>query len=239
METASYVGLSRQTVINQAMDVLANNLANASTTGFKGEQPVFRQYLAQGPNGQTIAYVRDVGTTRDTKQGDLTETGNSLDTGIDGDGYYTVSTQAGQRYTRNGRFQLTAQNQLVTTQGNPVLDDRGNPITLPAGGGPIDITTDGSITRNGAPVAKLGIAKFADQQQMILAGSGLYSTDAAPTPDTTSQVRQGVLERANIQPVTEVTRLMGLQRSYGDIQQIMDSEDSRLKNAIDKLSRVA
>ncbi len=239
METATYVALSRQTVVNQAMDVLANNLANASTTAFKGEKSIFREFLASGPDGQQISYVRAVDTVRDTKRGDLSPTGNALDTGIDGDGYYSVQTPQGIRYTRNGRFELSAQNQLVTEAGQPVMDDRGNPITVPAGKGAINIVGDGTVSVGGVAAGKIGVVAFADQQQMQQTGAGLYSTNQAPTPDTVSQVRQGVLEKSNVQPVVEMTRLMGMQRSYTNVQEILDSEDTRLKNAIDKLSRVA
>ena len=221
------------------MDVLANNLANAATTGFKGEKPLFEQFLGTGPNGQQVSYVQLVGTIRDTHTGDLSPTGNPLDTGIDGKGYFSIQTPDGVRYTRDGKFALSTQGQLITNAGQPVLDDRGNPITLPGGKGDIVITSDGTITQGGAQVGKIGVVSFANEQDMTLTGAGLYTTTQTPTPDATSLVRQGTLEKSNIQPIVEMTKLMQLQRSYSNTQEVVESEDTRMKNAIDKLSRVA
>src|SRR5579859_7392713 len=98
MQTATYVALAQQTAFENGMDVMANNLANLSTPAFKGETVLFSQYLQSAPGGGNIAYVKDVGVRRDTNQGSLSETGNPLDTGIEGDGYYTVQTTDGPRY---------------------------------------------------------------------------------------------------------------------------------------------
>jgi len=239
MQTASYVALSGQVVAGRNMDVLAANLANMSTTGYKGEQAIFQAYLKAGPDGQKVAYVKTIETIRDLKQGDLTPTGNTLDTGIDGNGYFAVSTANGTLYTRNGRFSLNAQRQLVTLAGNPVLDDRGAPITIPAGSGRIIITEGGTIETDVGPVAKLGLSNFTDPQQLRSTSAGLFSSSAPPTPDTTSKIRQGTVESSNIQPVVEMTRLMKLQGAYNDTQNILETEDTRLKNAVDKLSKVA
>jgi flagellar basal-body rod protein FlgF len=239
METAAYVAMSRQTVLEQAMEVIANNLANASTSGFKGSEPLFRDYLQPGPGRQQIAYVRDAGSVRDIRQGDLKLTGNSLDAAIQGDGYYSVSTAAGVRYTRIGSFQTTPQGLLVTASGDPVLDDRGNPITLPTTPGRIAIGTDGTIAKNGTPVGKLGVVSFANPQQLVEESAGLYTTTAAPTPDATSRIQQGAIEQSNIRSVVEMTRMLSVQGAYADTVQVMSAEDTRLKNAIDKLSRVA
>ncbi len=239
MQTATYVALSNQSALGRTMDVLANNLANMSTTGFKGEQSVFQTYLTQGPKDQKVAYVRDVYTIRDMRQGDLVTTGNALDTGIDGNGFYTVNTADGARYTRNGRFQLNPQGQLVTAKGDPVLDDQGAPITVPTDNGKITISDTGTISTDNGPVAKLGVVAFADPQQLQPESNGLFSSAAPPAPDAVSHVRQGMIEASNIQPVVEMTRLIKLQRAYSSVQDILDTEDTRQKNAIDKLSRVA
>jgi flagellar basal-body rod protein FlgF len=239
MQTASYVAMSRQTVLQQSMEVIANNLANASTTGFKSQQAVFEDYLQPGPGRQRIAYVRDIGTTRDTRQGDLHLTGNTFDMAIEGAGYYSVSTAAGPRYTRNGSFQVTPDGQLITAKGDTVLDDRGNPITLPSPSGKVVVAEDGTIADDGNPVAKLGVVDFDNPQQLVEEGTGLYTTDATSTPDTVSKIRQGTIEQSNVQSVVQMTRMVGVEGAYAEVVQILSSEDTRLKNAIDKLSRVA
>jgi flagellar basal-body rod protein FlgF len=239
MQAAVYVAMSRQEALERAMEVVSNNLANASTSGFKGRQMLFQDYLQPGPNGQQIAYVREAGTTRDLRQGDLKMTGNTLDMALEGGGYYSVSTGAGPRYTRNGSFQTTPSGQLVTAQGDQVIDNSGNPIALPTTQGPVLIGQDGTISKNGIRVAKLGVVSFDTPQTLVEEQQGLYTTDATPNPDTTTTVHQGAIEMSNIQSVVEITRMMGIQGAYGDTIQVMNSEDTRMKNAIDKLSRVA
>jgi flagellar basal-body rod protein FlgF len=176
---------------------------------------------------------------RDVSQGDLKLTGNTLDAALEGTGYYSVSTTAGVRYTRNGSFQLTTQGQLVTAQGNPVLDDRGNPLTIPQPPGRIVIAEDGTVTNNDLAVGKLGVVKFDNQQQLVEESTGLYTASATPTPDAETRVHQGVVEGSNVKSVIEMTRMLSVQGAYSDVVQVLSSEDTRLKNAIDKLSRVA
>jgi flagellar basal-body rod protein FlgF len=239
MQTATYVALAHQTALEAGMDVAANNIANLSTPAFKGQTVLFSQYLQAAPGGDTIAYVRDLGVRRDTKQGNLSQTGNPLDTGIEGDGYFTVGTGDGQRYTRNGRFQLDAGGNLVTSQGYQLLSDQGQPITLPANTRRITIGTDGQVSTETGPVGKIGLAHFDNQQDLVAAADGLYATDDQPAPATNSTVRQGTVEESNINAVSALTKLLGLQKAYTGAAQIVDSEDTRIKNALDKLSRVA
>lgn len=240
MQSATYVGITAQTVLDRSMEVIANNLANLSTTGFKGESSLFEQYLTTAGAGQKpVAYVRDAGTVRDLRQGDLQPTSNPLDAAIDGGGYFTVQTPDGVRYTRNGHFQIDNQQQLVTAQGYPVLDDRGNPILLSGSPAAITIAPDGGVSTPTGPVAKLGIAKFDSPQTLVSAADGLYVTDQTPSPDTASTVHQGALEGSNVSAVLQMTRLLGLQRAYTNTQEVLSGEDNRIKSAIDKLARVA
>ncbi|MEI9983010.1 MAG: flagellar basal-body rod protein FlgF [Aliidongia sp.] len=239
MQTATYVALAHQTALESGIDVMVNNLANMSTPAFKGETVLFSQYLQPAQGGGDIAYVRDVGVRRDTKQGNLTQTGNSLDAGVEGDGYFTVGTTDGQRYTRNGRFTLDNGGNLVTTQGYQLLSDQGQPITLPANTRQITISTDGQVSTETGPVAKIGLAHFDNQQDLVGAADGLYVTNDQPTPDTTSKLHQGTVEESNVNAISAMTKLMGLQQAYTGAAQIIEGEDQRIKNAIDKISRVA
>jgi len=240
MQTATYVALSRQSVLGQSMDVLANNLANMSTTGYKSESPLFQEYLQPGPvKGQSISYVRSAGVVRDGTSGDLSTTGNPLDVGIDGNGYFQVNTVDGPRYTRNGRFQIDSGRNLVTAQGNQVLDPTGQPITIPQGSTSISIGADGSVATETGPIGKIALASFANQQELVAAGNGLYATSATPTPDTVSTMHQGTLEASNVKPIIAMTEMLDIQRSYTAAQNIIEGEDTRLKNAIDKLSKSA
>ena len=238
MQTATYVALSHQAALGRQMDVIANNLANMSTAGFKTENQLFQQYLEPSPvPGQTIAYVHDVGVVRDARQGDLAQTGNPLDVGINGNGYFQVNTIDGPRYTRNGRFQLDSGRTLVTAQGYQVLDATGQPITIPQGATSISIGPDGSVAPETGPVGKIAVSSFANQQDLVAAGNGLYATSATATPDTVSTLQQGTLEDSNVQPIIEMGQMLNVQRAYASAQNIIEGEDNRLRNAIDKLSK--
>jgi flagellar basal-body rod protein FlgF len=238
MQTATYVALASQTALANSLDVMANNIANISTPAFKGQTVLFKEYVQAGPDGQLISYVRDVGVSRDTKPGNLSQTGNSLDTGIEGDGYYTVNTPDGPRYTRNGRMQLGNNGQLVTSQGYAVLSDQNTPITIPPNTRDIVISSDGQISTETGAVSKLNIAHFDNQQNLIAAADGLYVTNDQPTPDTTSKIHQGTVEESNVQPIVALTRLLGMQKAYTGAEEVISGEDTRLRNAIDKISRV-
>jgi flagellar basal-body rod protein FlgF len=239
MQTATYISLSAQKALESGIDVAANNLANLSTPAFKGENVLFKEYLQTAPGGGRISYVRDFGVQRDTKQGDLARTGNPLDAGIDGDGYFTVNTTDGQRYTRNGRFQLDSGGNVVTAQGYQLLSDQGQPITMPANTRTITIAADGQVVTETGPVAKIGVAHFDTPQDLVAASDGLYATADQPTPDTTSKVQQGMVENSNVNAIGAISKLMGLQKAYAGAAEIVNDEDNRIKSAIDKLSRIA
>jgi flagellar basal-body rod protein FlgF len=239
MQTATYVALGQQTALENSMDVAANNIANISTPAFKGQTVLFREFLQPGQDHQQISYVRDVGVIRDTKQGTLAQTGNTLDAGIEGDGYFTVSTPDGPRYTRNGRFQLDSTGNLVTSQGYAVLNEQSNPITIPANTRNIVITPDGSVSTETGAIGKFGVAHFDNQQDLVASAGGLYVTGDQPIPDTVSKIHQGTVEDSNVQPITALTKLLGMQKAYASAEQIIDGEDTRLRSAIDKISKVA
>lgn len=243
MQTASYIALTHQSALERNLAVVANNIANSSTTAYKNQSSLFRELLEPGQSTgfgrprQTISYVRDIGTFRNPQQGNLASTGNSLDTAIDGNGFFAVDTPDGTRYTRNGKFQLDTGNRLVTAQGNPVLSDTGQEITIPRNTRTIQIGTDGGIrTENGA-VAKLGVVTFDKPQSVIMAANGLYVADAEAKPAQDVQVRQGMIEESNIQTIVELTKMMGLQKAYTASQEIIEGEDNRIRTTIDKLSR--
>lgn len=238
MENATYVALSSQLALQRQMDVLANNIANLSTPAFKGERMLFAEYLAQVPGGQSIAYVQDVGTSRDTRQGPLSRTGNPLDVALQGDGYIAVQSPAGPRYTRNGHFQLDAQGQLVTSQGYPVLGEGGQPVTLPPGASGISIAPDGTIATRQGVAGRLQVVDFAQPQALLAKAGGLYATDEAPQPAAGTRLMQGMIEESNVQPILEMTRLMAAARSVGAAKEFIDGESERQRNAIDKLGKV-
>jgi flagellar basal-body rod protein FlgF len=242
MENPTYIALSRARTISRDMTSVANNIANASTNGFRAERTLFQEHLAKtGPVGQRqrVSFVDDIGLYRDTREGPLEVTNNNLDLAVRGDGYLVVRTPGQDMYTRSGRFQIDAERQLVTADGYPVVGVNDAPITLQAGAdiNSVRIQGDGAITSNVGPVGQIQLVQFADDQALRKAGGGMYSTDQAALPSSRATLLQGSLEGSNVQPVMEMTRMMEMLRDYQSAQRLVDSEHERQRTAISRLSK--
>ncbi len=246
MDTSLYVGLSKQMILRRELDVAANNIANADTTGFKVESMTVA-VDPQTPPGSTkpIQYVIDTGLARNFSQGALQSTGAPLDLAIDGDGFFQVSTGAGTQFTRDGRFATNAQGQLVTQTGDPVLDASGGPISLSLTGGPPSVAQDGTVSQSlpgqaqSQIVGKVGMVSFSSLSGLSKAGNGLYTNNgAAPTPSTKSVVRQGMLEASNVQPVLQVTDLIRISRAYDQLSNMMNNTADLSSRSIQRLGSV-
>lgn len=240
MEAASYVALSSQMALSRQLEVVANNLANASTPAFKAERMVFAEYLTrQSPGSPSTSFVQDLGTARDTTQGPLTRTGNPLDIALQGDGYLTVQTPLGLRYTRNGRFQLDATGQVVNAQGYVLLTDANQPLIVPTDARDITVTRDGTVTTSQGDAGHIQVVQFADQRALTPAAGGVYVTDAQPTPASNTVLLQGMVEDSNVEPIIEMTRMMSISRNFGFAKDLGDNESDRAKSAIDRLGKAA
>jgi flagellar basal-body rod protein FlgF len=240
MEAASYVALSSQMALTRQLDVVANNLANASTPAFKGERMIFAEFVSQKlPGNNSTSFVQDLGTSRDASQGPLTQTSNPLDLALQGDGYFKVQTPLGLRYTRNGRFQMDATGQIVTSQGYALLGSGDAPITVPTNARDIVVTHDGTVSTEQGATGQIEVLKFADERVLDPVAGGLFVTDATPTPSTGTMVRQGMIEDSNVQPIIEMTRMMKISQYFGFAKDFGDNESDRAKNAIDRLGKVA
>ena len=244
MQNATYIALSRQMALQRQMDVVANNMANLSTPAFKGEQMIFSQYLVQPPGNGPLAFVEDAGTVRDTRQGPITKTGNPLDFAISGQGFFSIQTPLGTRFTRNGHFQLDPQGQIVTGDGYALLADSGQPIIAPNNTRDISVAPDGTIsvsqagTTTQAVIGKVQLVDFAVPQAVTPGANGLWATDQTPQPANGS-LQQGMIEESNVQAVVELTRMMDVTRQSGMVKNFVDEEDQRRGNAIDKLSKTS
>jgi flagellar basal-body rod protein FlgF len=241
MEAASYVALSSQMALTRQLDVVANNLANSSTPAYKAERVLFAEFVnRQAPNSAArVSFVQDFGSARDTKQGSLSRTGNSLDLALQGDGYLKVQTPLGIRYTRNGRFQLDPTGQVVTAQGYPVLAEGDAPLTLPTDAKDITVTRDGTVSTAQGDAGHIAVVEFADERALSPVSGGLYVTEATPTKAKDAVVLQGMVEESNVQPILEMTRMMQISRNFGFAKDFGDGESDRARNAIDKLGKVA
>ena len=243
MENTSFIALSRQSALRRQMDVVANNVANMNTAGFKGERMMFVEHLVKSKGGEKIlgdrlSYVRDISTMRDLSDGPLEKTGNPLDLAITGDGYFMVQTDVGNQYTRNGRFQLDEGGQLVTQAGDPVLSDGGQPFFFAPGDSKISVGRDGTVSTTNGALGRIAVVSFDNQHQLRPGAGGMYTTEAEAKPVERPAVVQGMLEGSNIQPVAEMSRLIEVQRTYEGVRNFLEKEDERMRKMMRDLSEV-
>jgi flagellar basal-body rod protein FlgF len=252
MENTLLVGLSRQVVLERQMDVVANNVANINTNGFKADRSLFEEYLrspAHEDNFQRsdrrVSFVQDRASFHDFAAGNTELTKNPLDVSIDGGGFLAVQTPAGERYTRDGGLQINNLGQLVTAGGNPVMGVSG-PIVFQPTDKQINIAADGNVTvlegtgRTDSVRGKLRLVSFADAQKLIKDGNNLFSAGQGVTaqPDITSKVRQGFIEKSNVNSVTEMSRMIEITRTYTQISALLQQQSDLHKSAIEKLADV-
>lgn len=237
MESSILVALSRQDALERHLSVVANNMANMNTTAFKAEHIMLVDHPVRVPAAGAdekggIAFVRDVGTLRDTTDGPLNETSGDLDVAISGEGYFVVSTPMGDRYTRDGHLRLDQSGQLVTDHGLPVLTQGGAPVRLGPQDGQVVIARDGSIASEAGPLGRLRVVRFAHPEKMEAVAGGLMTSEEPPEDVAAPIVLQGMLESSNVQPITEMTHLIGVQRAYDQARSLIDKEDERIKKSL-------
>jgi flagellar basal-body rod protein FlgF/flagellar basal-body rod protein FlgG len=252
MENALLVGLSRQMTLERQMDVVANNVANVNTTGYKTDKSLFQEYLTSGARqddfkgpDRRVSYVTDRATWHDFSQGTAEATKNPLDVAIDGKAFLAVQTPRGERYTRDGSLQINAQGQLVTSAGYPVLGNAG-PIVFQPTDKEVTITADGGVSvleglsRIDSIRGKLRLVSFAQAQKLIKEGANLYAPgegNPAQT-DTSSKVRQGFIEKSNVNSVAEMSKMIEVTRAYTQISAMLQQQGDLRKSALDKLADV-
>jgi flagellar basal-body rod protein FlgF/flagellar basal-body rod protein FlgG len=253
MENTLLIGLSKQVALERQLAVIANNVANVNTTGFKSEKPVFEEFLMPVANAgeftgrdRTLSYVQDRATWHDLAQGGVEQTNNPLDVALDGKGFLVVQAPGGERYTRNGALLINAQGQLVTNEGYPVVGDNG-PITFQPGDQNIHIAKDGSITvREGnnaqadSTRGKMRIVEFDQPQRLVKQGSSLFSAPngVTATPSIEAGIRQGFVEKSNVVAVAEMSRMIEVMRSYTNIATMLQQQGDARKTAIERLADV-
>jgi flagellar basal-body rod protein FlgF len=252
MENAALIGLSRQIALQRELDVVANNIANIDTSGFKAEGVVFQEHLMPiasanqfGAGDRRLSFVQDRATWHDLSQGPVQQTGNPLDVAISGDAFLVVQTPRGERYTRNGALQVNANGELVTSEGYRLLGD-GGPITLQNGDRDVSISSDGTISvREGKNTVdslrgKLRLVGFAQPQRLQKDGTSTFVAPdgLSPQPATNVRVSQGVIEKSNVRSVIEMTRMIEVTRNYTQIAGILQTQSDMRRNAIDKLAEV-
>lgn len=244
---AAYTGVLSRT---QALDTAANNLANANTNGFRAQRDYFRGVLTavspEGPQAGTLDNAVNSfgvlgGTTLDLSQGLLQATGNPLDLGLQGKGFFQIQTDHGVRLTRDGSFQRSATGTLMTQHGEPVLSDAGVPITLPTGS--VHVGADGTVSvsdANGSAIAgRIGVVNYA-AQDIQAEGNNRFTVNSGAKPlAQEATVQEGSLEGANQDAVHGTMQLLLVQRQAEMMQKALSVFSNDFdKTASEELGRV-
>ena len=246
MENALLVGLSRQVALTRELDVVANNVANIDTNGFKRRSSIFQEYISPTARAETfkdvdkrVSFVIDQGTTLNFSSGPLAHTDNPMDVAIKGDALFAVQTPTGERYTRDGSFTFNAQGELVTANGRRVLTDQGvfrikNTETNFA------IAADGQISTSEGQKGKIRLVRFANPQSLSNVGSNEFSSADRPVPaGTETRLEVGSIEKSNVNAILEMSRLIEINRAYQSVANMMTQTDSLRRTAIQKLADVS
>jgi flagellar basal-body rod protein FlgF len=245
MDNSLYVGLSKQIVLQRQLDIIANNIANSDTAGFKvealavTEDPQAPAFTLGGP--APVKFVMPNGVIRNFGQGALRKTDSQFDVAIDGQGFFKIQTPGGERYTRDGRFRMDEAGRLVTQGGSPVLDDGGGEINLSPEKGQLTISPDGTLSQGTQRIGKLGVVTFTNLSTLEKVGDNLMQNTSnqqgVAAPD--AKLRQGMLEGSNVNPILEVTRMIEVSRAYEQMAKMMDSQATLSTQAVQQLGKAA
>ncbi len=236
MDAAGYTTLNRQSGLMREMGVVANNIANASTTGFRREGVVFSEFVAAMDEDPSLSMAHATGRHVDLGQATVSQTGGQFDFAIQGDGFFLIETPEGDRLTRAGSFIPSAEGELVTADGYRLLDAGGAPVFIPPEAKAVALASDGTLSANGDPIAQIGLWQPADPLALTHQSGTLFAaTDLEPVEGAT--ILQGMLEDSNVEPVSEIARMIEVQRAYELGQKFLDAEDQRVRGVIQTLGR--
>lgn len=237
MDNPSYTTLTRQSGLMREMQVVANNIANAATGGFRKEGVVFSEYVSRlDGDGPSLSMAAARGRTTSQLQGAIEQTGGSFDFAIEGDGYFLVETPEGEALTRAGSFTPNAAGELVTPDGLRLLDAGGAPVFVPPDA-EIAVARDGTLSANGEPMAQIGLYRPATPQDATRRTGVLFDLANPPEPVEVPTILQGHLEKSNVDPVTEISRMIQVQRAYEVGQSFLEQEDRRIRDVLTTLGR--
>jgi flagellar basal-body rod protein FlgF len=237
MDSIAYTTLTRQSGLMREMEVVADNIANSSTTGFRREGVVFSEYIVRLEGEPSLSMATASARNIDLSQAGVSQTGGTYDFAIQGEGFFLIQTPQGERLTRAGAFTPSASGELVTPDGYSLLDAGGTPIAVPPGARAVALAQDGTISADGVAVAKVGLWRPTDPLNLIHVAGTMFAADAGVEPAEGGIMLQGMLEDSNVDPITEVARMITVQRAYELGQTFLDREDARVRGVIQTLGR--
>lgn len=238
MENATYTTITRQSGLMAEMRSIANNIANASTTGYRAEGVVFAEHVARldRDNASLSMATASVRTTLQS-QGALSRTGGTFDLAIEGDGYFTLDTPDGLRLTRAGHFGPNENGDLVNPDGHRLLDAGGAPVFVPQGTGAVGIAADGTISADGRPIGQIGLVRPTDPLAVTRGAGTVFDPGGGVEPAPDARMIQGFLEDSNVNPILQIGRMIEVQRAYDLGQSFLSQEDERIRGVIQTLQK--
>ena len=237
MDTTAYVSLSRAVALDRQMTALAQNIANASTSGYRAERMVFEAVLERAGAGERVAFVQDRGPIRDRTDAPLIATGERLDLAITGEGFFMVEAADGRRYTRAGHFQLDAQGRVATSDGALLLDADGGAIEIGEEARSISVAPDGTLDVDGQVVARIQ-PMLLPEASLVRVGSSRYASDAVPVAAENAAVVQGAVLGSDVQPVLEMSRLIETQRAFEGAIRLIETHHDLVRRHIERAGGV-
>ncbi len=232
MENSGYTALSRQSGLMREMQIVANNIANSATTGFRQEGLIFSEHVAALDAGESLSMAGATVRNTSMMQGTLTQTTGALDLAIEGDGFFQIETPQGLRLTRAGNFSSNGNGNLVTNDGYRVLDEGGAPVFIPPDATDLSVAADGTVSSNGRPLAQIGLYLPSEFNDLIREDGVMFRADAGVEPTENGRILQGFLENSNVDPIGQMARMIEVQRAYELGQSFMDAEHERLRQAL-------
>ena len=237
MENTGYATLTRQSGLLREMAVIANNIANASTTGYRQEGLVFSEFVHRVAEGPSLSMALGDANTTSFLQGTLTETGGTFDLAIEGEGFFLIETPDGNMLSRAGSFSPNAEGDLVTMSGHRVLDAGGAPVFIPPDAENLGISADGTLSHEGRAIGQIGLFAPVEGDRLTRRDGVMFQTEVDPEPVENATIVQGFLEASNVDPISQMARMIEVQRAYEMGQSFLETENDRVRSVLQTLIR--
>lgn len=219
------------------MDVIANNMANIDTVGFRREGVSFTEYVVSAATGDSVS-IGDLGARFSSEEmGKLYLSGGQLDLAVRSDGFFLLDTDDGKLLTKSGAFMVSEEGFLSTSNGDQVLDIGEAPIVLPNDSEGIVVSSDGTISIGGEPLAQIAVVNAPRELLSRFGNTAFQVEDDEYAPVANAKVQQGALEESNVDPVLEIARMIEVTRAYETAQSLVEDEDERVNSVIRSLGR--
>lgn len=238
MDNAGYVTLTRQSGLRHQMDLIAHNISNISTGGYRREGLIFAEYIrTTGPDSDSLSMANADARNIVQQQGPLRQTNGTFDMAIEGDGFFLVETPDGQMLTRAGSFTPNPDGELVAPDGARLLDAAGAPVFVPPDATSVSVSADGTLSVDGQPFAEIGLWEPVDPTDLVRRSGSRFLAENGVQPMDGGVILQGYLEGSNVQPIAEIARMIEVQHAYEQGQKFLEREDERIRAVIRTLGQ--